>query len=66
MSTTFGDRLYEARICRGMSQRELARKAGVSNAAISRWENNQQEPNMMQLIRVCDAIEVSADWLLNL
>lgn len=35
---TFGEKLYQLRTERKMSQEALARKLGVSRQAISRWE----------------------------
>lgn len=63
---SFGKRLQYARECRGWTQRDLAEKAGVSNASISRWENNVKEPTAGNIVSLCRALDISADHLLGL
>ena len=47
--------LREARRRAGISQRELARRAGTSQAVISAYENGHREPGINQLQRVVAA-----------
>lgn len=50
------DLLREARLRAGLSQRELARRAGTSQPAIARWESGQVLPSferLRELIRAC-------------
>ena len=51
-----GARLKLVRIQAGLSQRELARRAGVTNAAISLIESNQTSPSVASLKKVLDGI----------
>lgn len=39
--TDLGRRLIAARVCKGLSQKELARKLGLKEQAIQRWEADQ-------------------------
>ncbi len=54
-----GSRLRAARVARGMSQRELARKSGVTNGMISQIEQNQSSPSVSSIKRILDAIPLS-------
>jgi len=54
-----GTRLQALRTQSGLSQRRLARKAGVSNATISLIEHGRTDPSMGLLKRVLDCLGVS-------
>lgn len=49
-------KLIEARIARKMSQRDLAKKVGTSQAAISRIEAMNGNPSLSLLKRVANAL----------
>jgi transcriptional regulator with XRE-family HTH domain len=53
-----GERLRRLRLRRGLSQRELARRAGVSNGAISMIEGNRVSPSISALRQVLSALGV--------
>ena len=61
----FGNRLYELRKKSGLSQAELGRKVGVSNKAVSKWENGQAKPGLETVHRLADILSVSVDELLE-
>lgn len=46
---------------RGWGQRELARRAGVSNVAVWYWEQGQRTPGADQLRAIARAFDVSMD-----
>ena len=51
-----GDLLREARLRAGLTQQELARRAGTSQSAIARWESGDVLPSLERLralIRAC-------------
>jgi len=53
---TSGDLLREARRRAGLSQAELARRAGRATSVIGRWERNEVQPSfetLRELIRSC-------------
>ena len=54
-----GERLRRVREARGVSQRELARRAGISNATISQIESNTINPSVGALKRILDAIPLA-------
>lgn len=57
--TDIGDRLRRIRDLRGLSQRELARRAGVTNATVSMIERNQISPSVASLKKILDGLAVS-------
>lgn len=54
-----GVRLRAVRESRGLSQRELARRAGVTNGTISLIEQNKNSPSVASLKKVLDGIPMS-------
>jgi transcriptional regulator with XRE-family HTH domain len=54
-----GGRLRRLREMHGLSQRELAKRAGVSNAIISLIEQNRSSPSVGSLKKVLDGLPVS-------
>lgn len=54
-----GERLKAVRLAQKLSQRELARKSGVTNGMISQIEGNNTSPSVSSLKRILDAIPMS-------
>ncbi|MDY7115225.1 cupin domain-containing protein [Halomonas sp. SSL-5] len=54
-----GGRLRQLRLARGLSQRELAKRAGVTNSTISLIEQNSVSPSVSSLKKILDALPVS-------
>ena len=64
--TVFGERLKELRIEKGLKQRDLAKALNCSQAAITRWENNLQIPNVDIAVTAAKYFGVTTDYLLGL
>ena len=62
----FAEILKELRIENNLSQMDVAKAIGVSQAAIARWESGQQIPNIEYLVKLVNYFGVSADYLLGL
>lgn len=62
---TFGERLYELRKSRNVSQEELAELLDVSRQSISKWENDKAYPEMTRLLFMSDYFDVSLDYLMR-
>jgi transcriptional regulator with XRE-family HTH domain len=56
MELNVGERLRTLREMYGMSQRGLAKKAGVTNGIISMIEKNRNSPSLATLKKILDAI----------
>jgi transcriptional regulator with XRE-family HTH domain len=61
----FGNRLRDARNDAGLTGEKLGDLLGVSKQTIAHWEANRYEPKLMYLARLCEVLDVSADWLLT-
>jgi transcriptional regulator with XRE-family HTH domain len=62
----FGANLRRARQTAGMTQRELATRADITNASfVSQLEMGARSPNLVQLAMLTHALEVSYDTLLT-
>jgi transcriptional regulator with XRE-family HTH domain len=59
MSIDVGARLKSLRISFGLSQRALARRAGVTNGLISLIEQNRVSPSVSSLKKVLDGLPMS-------
>jgi transcriptional regulator with XRE-family HTH domain len=69
MSTTlteiFPDRLRCAREYRGLTQGELAKRAGLQPSAISHFETGGRKPSFDNLRLLADTLDVTTDFLLG-
>jgi transcriptional regulator with XRE-family HTH domain len=59
MNIDVGGRLRTVRISFGLSQRALARRAGVTNGLISLIEQNRVSPSVSSLKKVLDGVPMS-------
>src|ERR1700722_10084557 len=59
MNIDVGARLRSVRTTFGLSQRELARRAGLTNGLISLVEQNRVSPSVSSLKRVLDGVPMS-------
>lgn len=60
---SLGERLKQARLAAGFSQRELATRAGpLSAMAISKYENDQSVPGSDVLLRLAEALGVKVGY----
>ena len=48
-----------------LSQEEVAKRTGLTQAAISRWEDGLRIPNIESCIKLADVYEVSLDELVG-
>lgn len=65
MLKQLGRKIRQERESKDLSQTQLAAEIGTSQAAISLLENGEQEPGLPKLRRICKALEVSLDDLVN-
>jgi transcriptional regulator with XRE-family HTH domain len=62
---TVGARLRATRIARGISQKSVADSAGVTNAAVSKWESNGGEAiSAVVALRIAIYLNVNPFWLI--
>ena len=59
----FGNRLYELRKQKGLSQEELANRLDVTRQTVSKWELSDSTPDMDKLVALGELFEISLDEL---
>jgi transcriptional regulator with XRE-family HTH domain len=57
----FAGRLRELRAGAGLTQWQLAEKAGVKRDAIARWERGTREPSWSHVVALADALGVPCE-----
>ena len=62
----FAQRLRELRQEKGLSMKQLAKELKTTDAAVSNWENEINEPKISYLKAIAQYFNVSADYLLGL
>lgn len=60
---TIGERIKELRKQHQISQIQLAKALGVSRQAVSKWENDQTEPDTLNLIRLADILSTDSEYI---
>ena len=65
MNKTIGKSIKEKRIEQGLSQQTLANLIGVTHAAISYWENGINIPNVLDVWKIADVLNISIDELIG-
>ena len=62
----FGNLLYELRMKANLTQEELANKLGITNKAVSKWENGKAKPTTDMLKKLSILYNVPIEKLLSL
>lgn len=62
---TLGQRIYNLRTERNLSQTDLAERLDVSRQSVSKWETDASVPDLDKLVKLCDLFEVSMDELVR-
>ena len=62
---TLGERVYQLRTVRGLSQSDLAEALDVSRQSVSKWETNASVPDLDKLVKMCELFGVSMDALVR-
>lgn len=62
----FSNRLKEIRTDKGFTQNQMAQLLGVSKSCYAGYEQGYREPDFKTLIKLCNILEVSSDFLLGL
>lgn len=62
---SFGNKIKQIRIDKGLSQKEAAEQLGLSYSTYSNYENNNRTPKYATLKQIADGLEVSIDDLIS-
>lgn len=63
---TFGDRLRDARLQKGLTQEQLAQQIGVAKSTLTGYEKGNREPDVFKIKKILEVLEVDSDYLLGI
>lgn len=66
MGENFSENLKQARLEKGMSQKDLAESICVAKSTYSLYESGKREPNIQTIKKISAVLGVSADELLGI
>lgn len=59
------NKIREARLAKGLTMKELGKRVGVSEGAISHYELGQRQANYETLLKIGEVLDVSVAYLLG-
>ena len=62
---TMGEIISNLRREKGMTQKDLADKMGVTDKAVSKWERNLSCPDISTIPRLAEALDTNVDTLMD-
>jgi len=62
---TMGEIISSLRKEKGMTQKDLAEKMGVTDKAVSKWERNLSCPDISTIPRLAEALDTTVERLLD-
>lgn len=62
----FANRIVELRKQKGLSQKELGDMLGVSNKAVSKWENGESMPKLSTMLKLAEIMGIDGNELIGL
>ncbi|MFH1384661.1 MAG: helix-turn-helix transcriptional regulator [Candidatus Omnitrophota bacterium] len=65
-TNSFGKKLRKAREARGLTQKELADKVGISQRMMNYYENKSTYPPVKLIPKLCKLLKISSDELLGI
>lgn len=65
MKNSFAEILRKYRLQSGLSQQELAGRIFVERSSVASWETGRRIPDVTMILRIAEALDVSADDLLE-
>lgn len=60
-----GEKLFELRKKKNLSQEEVAERLNVTRQTVSKWETNQSTPDFDKIVPLCELFEISTEELLK-
>lgn len=60
-----GEKLFELRKNKNLSQEEVAEKLNVTRQTVSKWETNQSTPDFDKIIPICELYGITTEELLT-
>ena len=60
-----GEKLFELRKAKNLSQEEVADKLNVTRQTVSKWETDQSTPDFDKILPICELFEITPEELLT-
>ena len=60
-----GERLFELRKAKNLTQDDMAEKLNVTRQTVSKWETNQSTPDYDKIMPLCELFEIGVEELLT-
>ena len=60
-----GEKLFELRKSKNLSQEDVADKLNVTRQTVSKWETNQSTPDFDKIVPLCELFEITTEELLT-
>lgn len=60
-----GNHIYNLRVARSLTQKDIAEKLSISDKAISKWENGISQPSVYNLQKLADIFDITLEELLK-
>lgn len=64
LQESMGERIASARLARGLSEDQVAKRVGVKLSTFNHWESNRSEPRPSKLQILSGVLNVPVLWLL--
>lgn len=64
--TKFGDKIYNLRKQKNITQEEFGDMVGVSRQTVSQWEANVMSPKADKLQKICEVLNVDVGYFLKI
>ncbi|EJF48330.1 transcription regulator [Enterococcus sp. C1] len=62
----FGEKLKAIRKLKRLTQQQLAHRLNVSKGTVSAYEQGLSHPSIETLVRICEVLDTSSDYLLGI
>ena len=62
---SLGERLYELRKSKHLSQEQVAEQLNVTRQTISKWETDESKPDFDKIVPICNLYGISSEQLLK-
>ena len=62
---SLGERLYELRKSKNLSQEEVADKLNVTRQTVSKWETDESKPDFDKIVPICELFNIRSEELLT-
>jgi transcriptional regulator with XRE-family HTH domain len=60
---SFGERLKEARLLKGYTQKQLGEKLNIAGTTITGYEKDNSEPSMLVISKIMNVLDIDANFL---